>query len=228
MQKSLPAFLLLLFFLTLPRPVAAQEASPTPETPTPTPGGQEIPSSPAPVPNGISNPQEGAVLSGQVTISGAAAGAWNLAFGYQDDPAGTYFPLADSYQPVTGDLLPAWDTTLLTDGAYRLRLRVLTQEGQQDFTENITIYNPKVQASPSPAIPPSETPVLSAPSATATPVPSPIPTGTATEPPTPLPPNPVILKPQEIAIQLGKGAASVAALFVIFGLFLAVSKKLRS
>jgi hypothetical protein len=225
MKKSLPALLLLLLLLSVPRPVTAQEASPTPEALQPTPAATVPPVSPLPAVDGLTRPVQGEVLSGLVNLSGTASGAWDLAFAYPDDTSGTYFPLASSFQPITGDLLSNWDTSQVSDGEYRLRLRISTQAGSQEYYVNFQIRNDQP-----PTDTPTVTPTLLSPTPfqplTFTPAPSATELPTAT--PTPLPPNPVILPPQEIAVNFGKGAAIVTALFAIFGLLLSLSRKLRA
>lgn len=225
MRKALPALLLLFVWMTWPQPGAAQQASPTPAPATPTPGETDPPTGLTPVPPGISAPPAEAILSGIVTISGSAPAAWELSFAYRDDPTGTWFPLAASPDPLTGDLLPAWDTTLITDGLYVLRLRIISDDAAQDYLVNIRIRNYSPTETPTPAGTPT-------PSATAsiTPLPSATPTVTYTPAllPTPLPTNPAVLQTSEIGLHFGKGALTVAAVFVLFWLLLTLSKRLRS
>lgn len=225
MRKILPALLLLFFWMTWPQPGAAQQASPTPQAVTLTPGGTDPLTSLTPVPPGIAAPPAGSILSGIVTISGSAPAAWELAFAYQNDPTGTWFPLAASSDPLTGDLLPAWDTTLITDGIYTLRLRILAADSFQDFLIDIRIRNYSAPETPTPAGTPTPTATASI-----TPLPSATPTVTHTPAPLPtlLPTNPAVLQTSEIGLHVGKGALAVVAVFAFFGLLLVVSKKLRS
>jgi hypothetical protein len=225
MPKSLLALLALLFWMTLPQPATAQEVSLTPSPTIPAPGETGLPESLTPVLPGISDPLENAILNGVVTISGSAPGAWELAFAYQDDPTGTWFPLAAASEALTGDFIPAWDTTVITDGFYLLRLRVLAADSAQDYLVNIRIRNYSATETPTPAATPTVTPTPSV-----TPLPSATPTVTYTPapPPTPLPPNPATLPTHEIALNFGKGALAVTAVFALFGLLLTISKKLRS
>ncbi len=225
MRKLLPALLLLFFWMTWPQPGAAQQASPTPQAATPAPGGTDPLTGLTPVPPGLSAPLAGSTLSGIVTISGSAPAAWELAFAYRDDPTGTWFPLAASSEPLTGGLLPAWDTTLITDGLYTLRLRVSAADSFQDDLVDIRIRNYSATETPTPAGTPTPTATASI-----TPLPSPTATVTYTPAPlpTPLPANPAALQTSEIGLHVGKGALAVAAVFAFLGLLLTVSKKLRS
>ncbi len=225
MRNILPALLLLLFWMTWPQPGAAQGAPSTPQAITLTPGESGPVTSLSPAPPGITAPLADSTLSGLVTISGSAPAAWELAFAYRDNPTGTWFPLAASPNPLTGDLLPAWDTTLITDGLYTLRLRILAADSFQDYLQDIRIRNYSPTETPTPAGTPTPTATASI-----TPLPSATPTVTYTPapPPTPLPTNPAVLQPSQIGLHFGQGALAVAAVFAFFGLFLTLSRKLRS
>lgn len=225
MRKSLPAILLLLLWMTWPAPGAAQGDSPTPLAAPLTPGATDPVTSLTAVPPGITSPLADSTLSGIVTISGSAPAAWELAFAYRDDPTETWFPLAASPTPLAGDLLPAWDTTLITDGLYTLRLRIIAADSFQDYLVNIRIRNYSSTETPTPAGTPTPTATASI-----TPLPSATPTVTYTPapPPTPLPTNPAVLQTSTIGLHLGKGALLTAAIFAAFGLLLALSKKLRA
>lgn len=222
MRKALPALLILFIGMTWPGLAAAQGTTPTP---THTPGtGNPLTDLP-PVAPGITAPLAESTLSGIVTIRGSAPTAWELAFGYRDDPGGTWFPLAASPDPLTGDLLPTWDTTLITDGLYTLRLRISTADSFQDYLVNIRIRNYSPTETPTPAGTPTPTATASL-----TPLPTFTPTITYTPapPPTPLPTNPAILQTSKIGRSFGKGALVVGAIFAFFGLLLTISKTFRS
>lgn len=225
MRKILPALLLLFFWMAWPGTGAAQQASPTPQAVTPVPGETEPVTSLTPVLPGITAPLADSTLNGVVTISGSAPAAWELAFAYQNDSTGTWFPLAVSSDPLTGDLLPAWDTTLITDGLYTLRLRILAADSFQDYLVDIRIRNYSATETPTPAGTPTPTATASI-----TPLPSATPTVTYTPAPlpSPLPTNPAVLQTSEISLHFGKGALAVAGVLAIFGLLLTISKKLRS
>lgn len=224
------AFLLLYFslWMSIPQTVSAQESTVTPEPPTPAPAETGLPVTAIPASVGLFAPENGAILSGVVEISGAALSAWDLSFSYADDSTGTWFTLAQSGEPVPAGTLANWDTTTLTDGFYVLRLHVVSSDAAQDFKVNVRIQNdaPIETAIPSPTL--TVTPTLTTtalspdPGAmdvtatvTLTPAPSPTLSG-------PLPPNPATLHPQEILIQLGKGALAVLVVFALGGLFLKV------
>lgn len=84
----------------------------------------------------ITFPQEGAPLDGLVTITGTADHpqflGYQLAFAYDPNPTGTWFPLTERVEsPVNDDRLALWDTSQITPGVYQLRLTVFTEEGSR-------------------------------------------------------------------------------------------------
>jgi hypothetical protein len=79
-------------------------------------------------------PMEGQALQGIVTIRGTAShpafAAYELAFGLDPDPTDTWFPLTEPVDTAVVDgRLAIWDTGPISDGDYRLRLRVVLRSG---------------------------------------------------------------------------------------------------
>ena len=77
----------------------------------------------------INEPGQGQAVTGIVTISGTASHpafqSFDLAFSFDPDPTDTWFPMGEALDtPVVDGRLAIWDTTQITDGVYRLRLRV--------------------------------------------------------------------------------------------------------
>ena len=96
----------------------------------------------------ITRPSRGEALTGLVTIEGSAAHpsfvSYELAFAFEDDPTGTWFPIIDDVQtPVTDGRLGIWDTTGITDGNYKLRLRVVLKSGAalEALVEGLRVRN---------------------------------------------------------------------------------------
>jgi len=127
----------------------------------------------------ITAPASGDVLQGLVNVTGTSAVdgffASELSFAYASDPTSTWFPIYSTDQPVTEGLLAAWDTNLVTDGDYDLRLRVTLQDGTilETLVTGLRVRNRT----------PTETATLAptfSPGPADTPVPSPL-------PPTPMP-----------------------------------------
>jgi len=83
----------------------------------------------------IVQPAEGQVLQGIVTIRGTAThpefAVFDLAFSFDPDPTETWFSLGEPVDtPVVDGRLAIWDTGPISDGNYRLRLRVQLQGGE--------------------------------------------------------------------------------------------------
>ncbi|GAB4435191.1 MAG: hypothetical protein Kow0031_16940 [Anaerolineae bacterium] len=139
----------------------------------------------------ISNPASNAVLRGTVEISGSA-----------DYPSFQFYILEFSPEPIAGDqwqiigqireapvtngVLETWNTTLVPDGSYTIRLRVVRLDGNysEAFVQQVVVANAQPE--------PTNTPTVS-PDATELPVNLP-PTTT----PTPLPPTPTIVIEQPV------------------------------
>lgn len=179
----------------------------------------------------IVSPQTGQAVQGVVTIRGTSAAdgflSAEVSFSYAGDAAGTWFLIAVSDQPVTDGALALWDTTVITDGDYTLRLRVFLADGTflEALVPDVRVRNYTPTETPIPPTPtitpsPTRTPLL--PTATATPIPSatPLPTPTA------LPPNPAVLSPASVYAGLGYGALTVLLLFILFGAYLSLRRRL--
>jgi hypothetical protein len=174
----------------------------------------------------ITAPASGDVLQGLVNVTGTSAAdgffASELSFAYVSDPTSTWFLIYSTDQPVTEGLLAAWDTSLVTDGDYTLRLRVTLQDGTilETLVTGLRVRNqtPTETATLAPTFTPgpADTPVPSP----LPPTPMPAPTATHYPTPTPLPPNPAAVTPAEIYSFLGRGVLLALLTFVVFGIFL--------
>lgn len=76
----------------------------------------------------ITEPGQGHAVTGIVTILGTAShpafDSFDLAFSFDPDPTDTWFPIGEALNTTVVDgRLAIWDTTQITDGVYRLRLR---------------------------------------------------------------------------------------------------------
>ena len=174
----------------------------------------------------ITAPASGDVLQGLINITGTSAVdgffASELSFAYASDPTSTWFLIYSTDQPVTEGLLAAWDTNLVTDGDYTLRLRVTLQDGTilETLVTGLRVRNrtPTETATLAPTFTPgpADTPVPSP----LPPTPMPAPTATHYPTPTPLPPNPAAVTPTEIYSFLGRGVLVALFSFLLVGLFL--------
>jgi hypothetical protein len=172
----------------------------------------------------ITSPAPGAALRGEVTINGTTDvpgfASSQLEFSYASNPTDTWFALQTSTQPAANAPLAVWNTTLITDGDYILRLRVFLTDGTvQEVTVPLRVQND------TPIIPtPTEPSTLNRPEIQP-PTPfliaaSPTPTSTPRPTPTPLPTNPASLSPTAIPASLGRGALVILGLFALVGLIL--------
>ena len=174
----------------------------------------------------ITAPASGDVLQGLVNVTGTSAVdgffASELSFAYASDPTSTWFLIYSTDQPVTEGLLAAWDTNLVTDGDYDLRLRVTLQDGTilETLVTGLRVRNrtPTETATLAPTFTPgpADTPVPSP----LPPTPMPAPTATHYPAPTPLPPNPAAVTPTEIYSFLGRGVLVALLTFLVVALFL--------
>jgi hypothetical protein len=176
-------------------------------------------------PIAITSPAPDAIIGGEVIITGTTDvlgfASSQLDFSYASNPADTWFAVQSSSQPVTDSPLAAWDTTLISDGDYILRLRVYLEDGSfQEMTVPIKIQNDTPIVTPTltlTSIPESVNGQVPTPFLVAS---SPTPTTTPRPTPTALPTNPVSLNQTTIYTSLGRGALVIIGLFLFAGLIL--------
>jgi hypothetical protein len=126
----------------------------------------------------ITSPRDRAVVRDKVSIQGTATHPefwkFEIAYGPEPNPSDQWVLIGTVHETqVVDNVLETWDTTLLPDGNYSLRLRVVRRDGnyQEYFVRQISVANTQ----------PTDTP---------TPLPA---TPTPTNTPTPLPPTPTIV-----------------------------------
>lgn len=138
----------------------------------------------------INQPTNNSVVRGVVPIIGTAThptfSFYVLEF--SPDPGDQWQFIGDSQTPVTNGQLAAWDTTIVPDGAYVIRLRVVRVDGNytEGFSRQVTVSN----SQPLPTDTPEVTPTDEGPGA--------VDSGPPTATPTPLPPTPTILVEQPV------------------------------
>ncbi len=166
-------------------------------------------------------PRPGDVLQGVVTIAGSSDVTGfvsaEVSFTYADDPTGTWFLIALNSQPVFNDKLAAWDTTVITDGDYVLRLRVYLTDGssREALVSGLRVRNYTPVETPTPMALAPEAPPLSTITPTATPFPT----------PTALPRNPAALAPTDVSASILYGGMAAILTFVIVGIYLWLRRK---
>ena len=132
----------------------------------------------------ITSPQDRDVVRGLLVIKGTATNPnfWKYEIHYAPEPNPTdqWMLVGDVHEAhVTDGRLETWDTSLVSDGTYSLRLRVVRVDGNYDeyYVRQISVINAQ----------PTETPTTTpTPEATRTPLP-PTPTVIIEQPPTATP-----------------------------------------
>jgi len=156
----------------------------------------------------ITRPVSGEAVGGVVTLEGTANHPsfdhFDLAFTYEADATGTWFPIVDEDRSrVVEGRLAVWDTTGITDGEYILRLRVWPAEGEPlvAVVRGLRVRNYTSIETPTPG------PSLAAPAFTPTKPPS---------TPTPTPPA-VVPAPPEPGRRVGSAllAGGIVAVVVL-------------
>jgi hypothetical protein len=171
----------------------------------------------------ITSPHAGNVLRGQVEIIGnmnidnfASA---ELAFSYVTNSTNTWFSIQTFPQPVQNTTMAIWDTTLLTDGDYILRLRVTLQDGS---FKDVTVSDLKIR-NDEPFPTETSVPTLSfqsADNALSTSTVQPAVTQISFPSSTPLPANPASVATSSIYTTFARGGLVTLVLFIIFSFLL--------
>jgi hypothetical protein len=125
----------------------------------------------------ITSPRDRAVVRDKVSIQGTATHPefwkYEVAYGREPNPEDQWILIGMVHETqVVDNVLETWDTTLLPDGNYSLRLRVVRRDGNYEeyFVRQISVANTQPTDTPTPEVTP-----------------------TPTNTPTPLPPTPTII-----------------------------------
>ncbi len=95
----------------------------------------------------ITSPTDGQALSGLVTISGSANhpefARWELAYGPDPNPNDAWQPFAEGTQPVDNGTIGTWNTSVIADGQYALRLRAIRKDSNysEAFVRGLIVSN---------------------------------------------------------------------------------------
>lgn len=164
----------------------------------------------------VTYPGAGAVLQGVVVITGSSdmEGFESLeaAFGYSSGNDKAWFLIQRSLAPVTNGSLAVWDTTTITDGDYRLKVKVNLAGGE---SEEVVIPGLRVR---------NYTPVeFATPASEERPTLEPQSTATAFTPvllstPALLPTNSLIIQPERLTESALQGAAAALVGLAVVGL----------
>ncbi len=151
----------------------------------------------APQPQGqaiaqITSPADGQTLTGLVTITGSTDhpqfARWELAYGPDPNPNDAWQPFASGNQPVHDGTLGTWNTGIIADGGYLLRLRTIRKDSNYDeaFVRGLKVSNTAPVGTPT-SIPPAATFPAEQPTFTAAEAAQPIATVMVEQPPTSAP-----------------------------------------
>lgn len=216
--------LLLLFSFLLPLPALNQAVTPT-TTVTPQPAVV------------LTYPLPGQALQGDILITGTTPveglSAYEVYFGYAQNPTDTWFLLQHATQPGENGLLAHWDTSTITDGDYSLRLVLYWNDSSQTTLTvpglRVRNYSAIETDTPTPP-PPSDTPPPGTPlPPSATPTSTPIPSATPVPPtPTPLPTNPAIVSQEDVLTTIVTGAGIGSGILLLIGALLGIRAWLRN
>jgi len=193
----------------------------------------------------ITSPEMGQVVTGLVEIRGSALVPsfqfYKVEFGMGPNP--TQWAVIGSlhYQPVINDRLELWDTTVVPDGVYTLRLQGVKQDGnwEEFIVRQLEVANTRPTPTPTPTetatpIPATPTPTVEAPPE-ATPTPHVIGPGVvptrASQSPTPTLSRPDLrerlpIDPQGWAQSFCFGGVAMAVVFALLGIVFGVRRLL--
>jgi len=110
----------------------------------------------------ITSPTDSQAISGLVTISGSADhpdfARWELAYGPDPNPNDAWQPFAEGPQPVLNGTIGTWNTGVIADGGYMLRLRVIRKDSNysEAFVRGLQVSNSAPIGTPT-SIPPAAT-----------------------------------------------------------------------
>ena len=172
------------------------------------------------------------MLLGQVSVKGSTDvpnfSSAELAFAYASEPTTTWFVIQTSSLPVANDVIAVWDTALISDGDYRLRLRVILLDGSfRDAVVKVQVRNYTPTPTASPAVTPTEQPAIQFPTAMiikASETPEQLATA-AVATPSPLPENPAGVTAGEIYTVFWRGALGVGIVILLSGVLVRLRRK---
>jgi hypothetical protein len=174
----------------------------------------------------IDSPKQGEAVQGQVIVTGTTQlenfQSYDVSFSYQHDSTNTWFPITESKEGVKAGNLASWDTTTITDGTYRLRIKVYLTDGRavQTIVTGLRVrnYTPIETATPAPVI------LIG----TGTPVPQEVVDYTAGGTTlTPIGENPVKINREELGGSLIRGGMIALLLFISLGFYLGLRALIR-
>ncbi len=111
----------------------------------------------------ITSPQDNATVRGLVVVKGSASVPsfqfYKVEYGRGAEPSDWHIIGSTYPNPVVDGVLVQWDTTLLPDGVYTLRLQAVKMDGnyQEYFARQVVVTNKRPTETPTPQPRPEET-----------------------------------------------------------------------
>ena len=173
----------------------------------------------------IDSPRQGEALQGQIAITGTTdiegLQSYEVDFAYMRDQTNTWFSIGHGDQVLRGETLATWDTTTISDGIYRLRVRAELKDGRTLETVvgglRVRNYTPVETDTPEPLVAPGA-------GGTETKRADYIPAG---QTPTPLPGNPAEVTSTNLGDSLVRGGLVALLLFMVLGAYLGLRALIR-
>lgn len=140
----------------------------------------------------ITSPTDGQAIAGLVTITGSADhpdfARWELAYGPDPNPNDAWQPFAEGNQPISNGTIGTWNTGVVADGGYMLRLRVIRKDSNysESFVRGLKVSNSAPIGTPT-SIPPAATFPAEQPTFSAAEAGQPVATIMVEQPPTSIP-----------------------------------------
>ncbi|NMB59610.1 MAG: hypothetical protein GYA12_10595 [Chloroflexi bacterium] len=182
---------------------------------------QEQPAQPV-----VISPRAGEAVIGLTEISGVTGlpgfQRVEVEYRYTNDPKNTWFLIAEADKSVNPGKIADWDTSLISDGTYDLRVTVYKADGSSQSTTvrgiRVRNYSPVETSTP-----PDPGKIIASLTLEATAVPTRTPRPT----PMPLPPNPAVLTRSQLNASLLRGAGIGLGFFFLFGIYWITKRSLR-
>jgi hypothetical protein len=173
----------------------------------------------------VISPRAGEAVQGRVEISGVTETEGfqraEIEFRYTNDPKETWFLIAETDQPVNPGKITEWDTSVVTDGVYDLRVTVFIKGGASPskIIRGIRVRNYSPIESPTPSEPGLTRESVST-LATIVPTRTPRPTQPV------FPANPAVLTQSDLNSSLMRGGIAGVGFFLAFAIYWIVKKSL--
>ena len=192
----------------------------------------------------ITSPQNLSTVAGNVVIEGSASHPdfwkYEVHYGLEPNPSEWIIIGQVHETPVVNGRLEVWNTALIPDGTYSLRLRVARRDGNYDeyYVRQLTVSNTKPTETPTPAetatpsvtptpLPPTPTIVIEQPKRdTATPAPSVTAEGTVEATATPTPAAGSKIEIGALTDSFCQGSLYVLGAFAALGVLILLRKTL--